>query len=308
MNGSTGSNGMTSNSPQVPWTEEQWALVTQTVQKEASRARVAASFLPLYGPLPPDTDFVRADTLGYEERPGIVPPEKPKRMFVDDKTTLPLSTLHVKVWLRGAQVADPNLTSALQMFRRAANVLARLEDAIVFRGQVGRDKGPPDGSMPDTNQIWGVSGGAEYRGLFFDPLPLPNVSKVPPEPIGSALVQQVTDRIGRLERKGHLGPFAVVLGEDLFAEAQTPSSSFVLPSDRIIPFLGGGPLLRSSTLDKDRGVVVALGGAPIDLVVATDLSVNFLQISTDPYFVFRVYEKIVLRIKEEGAIEPLQIP
>ena len=56
-------------------------------------------------------------------------------MWVDDKTTLPLSTLHVKVWLRGAQMADPNLTSALQMFRRAANVLARLEDAIVFRGQ-----------------------------------------------------------------------------------------------------------------------------------------------------------------------------
>ena len=141
---------MTSNSPQVPWTEEQWALVTQTVQKEASRARVAASFLPLYGPLPPDTDFVRADTLGYEERPGIVPPEKPQRMFVDDKTTLPLSTLHVKVWLRGAQTADPNLTSALQMFRRAANVLARLEDAIVFRGQQATDQGPPAGAMPSA--------------------------------------------------------------------------------------------------------------------------------------------------------------
>ena len=53
---------MTSNSPQVPWTDEQWALVTQTVQKEASRARVAASFLPLFGPLPPDTDFVRKQT------------------------------------------------------------------------------------------------------------------------------------------------------------------------------------------------------------------------------------------------------
>ena len=28
-------------------------------------------------------------------------------MSVDDKTTMPLSTLHVKVWLRGAQVAIP---------------------------------------------------------------------------------------------------------------------------------------------------------------------------------------------------------
>ena len=61
-------------------------------------------------------------------------------------------------------------------------------------------------------------------------------------------------------------------------------------------------------MPKNLGVVVALGGSPIDLVVATDLSVSFLQVTTDPYFVFRVYEKIVLRIKEKGAIELLQIP
>jgi uncharacterized linocin/CFP29 family protein len=301
---------MTSNSPQVPWTEEQWALVTQTVQKEASRARVAASFLPLYGPLPADTDFVRADTLGYSDSPGTNPSE-PRRMSVDDKTTKPLSTLHVKVWLRGAQVADPDLTSALQMFRRAANVLARLEDAIVFRGQQATDQGPPAGAMPGINQIWGVSGGLKYDGLI-------DAAMHTHAPDGNGdgqgdqdsrdLVQQVTRRIGSLERKGHLGPFAVVLGETLFADAQTPSPSFVLPSDRIIPFLGGGSLLRSSTLPKSQGVVVALGGSPIDLVVATDLSVSFLQVTTDPYFVFRVYEKIVLRIKEEGAIALLQIP
>ena len=55
---------MTSNDPQVPWTDEQWARVNQVIQEEASRARVAATFLPLYGPLPPDTDFVRNETIG----------------------------------------------------------------------------------------------------------------------------------------------------------------------------------------------------------------------------------------------------
>ncbi len=48
------------SNPQVPWTEEQWARVNQAIQEEAQRARVAAKFLPLYGPLPPDTDFVRS--------------------------------------------------------------------------------------------------------------------------------------------------------------------------------------------------------------------------------------------------------
>ena len=56
------------NDPQVPWTDEQWARVNQVIQEEASRARVAASFLPLSGPLPPDTDFVRAEII-----PEIIP-------------------------------------------------------------------------------------------------------------------------------------------------------------------------------------------------------------------------------------------
>src|ERR1700733_11022761 len=47
------------SNPQVPWTEEQWARVNQAIQEEAQRVRVAAKFLPLYGPLPADTDFVR---------------------------------------------------------------------------------------------------------------------------------------------------------------------------------------------------------------------------------------------------------
>ena len=56
----------------------------------------------------------------------------------------------------------------------------------------------------------------------------------------------------------------------------------VLPSDRIIPFLGGGPLLRSSTLPVNQGFIVALGGAPFELVIASDVSVSFLQVTTDP--------------------------
>ncbi len=49
-------------------------------------------------------------------------------------------------------------------------------------------------------------------------------------------------------------------------------------------------------------MVVALGGAPVDLVVARDMSVNFLTVTDEPTFVFRVFEKIVLRIKQPAAI------
>jgi hypothetical protein len=75
--------------------------------------------------------------------------------------------------------------------------------------------------------------------------------------------------------------------------------------------LGGGPLLRSSTLDRYNGrsgVIVALGSAPVELVVAKDVSLQFLQVTPQPSFLFRVYEKIRLHIKEPDAIINLYVP
>ena len=124
-------------------------------------------------------------------------------------------------------------------------------------------------------------------------------------------MRAVSKAIGFLEQSGHFGPFAVVLGQGLFLLAQTPDvGSLVMPQDRIIPFLGGGPLLRSSTLDAWNGftgLVVALGGAPVELVVATDICLQFLQVTAEPVFIFRVCEKIALRIREPKAIVQLSM-
>ena len=272
----------------ITWTDEQWARVTDTIQQEANRARVAATFLPLYGPLPPDTDYVAKDEI-------TVAPGPPARLSIDDTQTVPVPTLQVKVYVRGAQMADPELTSALQLFRRAANVLARLEDALIFRGQPGPGDGPPGAPAP---AVWEVLGGAASAGLVDAA-----VTSVSAKPDGNTLVEKVSASIGQLEAAGHFGPFAVALGQRYFDAVQKPNrDSLVLPQDRIIPFLAGGSLVRSSLLGDDSGVVVALGGSPVELVVATDMSLNFLQVTTDPMFVFRVFEKVVLRIKEPDAI------
>jgi uncharacterized linocin/CFP29 family protein len=288
------------NDPQVPWTDEQWARVNQAIQEEASRARVAATFLPLFGPLAPDTDFVRAE---------IIPDDPPLR--IQDRDTIQLATLQVKVPVRSVQLADPELRSVLAVFRRATNVLARLEDAVIFRG-LRADKLPPTyfaapPGIPGLPPIWEIRGGQAWDGLL-----APRGSSrievhvpVPPQSLGDSLVEAVSDAIGTLEGDGHLGPFAVVLDQEFFLAAQTPNGFLVLPQDRIVPFLGGGPLLRSSTLPKGSGVVVALGGAPVELVVAKDMSLQFLQVTQEPRYLFRVREKIALRIKEAKAIATL---
>jgi len=308
---------MTTDNPQVPWTDEQWARVNKVVQEEANRARMAATFLPLLGPLPGDTDFVRQEVIQYQGPPpgwAAPPPPIPPPIIlgIQDRPVIQLATLQVRVPVRGAQMADPEMTSVLALFRRAANVLARLEDAVVFRGLVpdplnaGRFAPPINVGPPQ--RVWEITGGEVSRGLRG---PAPRAQWVieqwlPALNRDARLVAMIAEAIGLLEAQGQFGPFAVVLDQELFLVAQTPTRALVLPQDRILPFLGGGPLLRSSTLDGPpgmrNGVVVALGGEPVELVIATDVCVQFLQVTTEPNFVFRVCEKMALRIKEPEAI------
>jgi uncharacterized linocin/CFP29 family protein len=302
---------MTANDTQVPWTEEQWARVNQVIQEEASRARVAATFLPLFGPLPGSTDFVRKETISYPLR---VPPPPLQEIRIDDRTTIQLATLEVKVPVRSAQMADPDMRSVLAAFRRAGNVLARLEDAVVFRGleanaQPPSQHSPPQAAVAGIPLIWEIRGAQRSDGLLAPPgslLPIvvpaaPPVGIPAPEPLVNAVARAVFE----LEGAGHFGPFAAVLGHDYFIRIQTPAAGTVLPQDQIIPLLGGGSLLRSSIIPRQSGIVVGLGGAPVELVIATDVSLQFLQVTQEPKYLFRVREKMALRIKEADAISTL---
>jgi uncharacterized linocin/CFP29 family protein len=304
---------MAANDPQVPWTDEQWARVNQVIQEEVGRARVAATFLPLYGPLPADTDFIRAGNIAYPPLPPADFRQQPDHITINDRVTIQLATLQVKVYVRGAQMADAEMLSVLSLFRRAANVLARLEDVVVFNGLIANLMPPPAftppaGTVAGLPQIWEILGGQVSPGLLTVVPGSPPPIIVPPAPLPGPepLVAAISGAIGQLEAAGHFGPFAVVLDQNYFLRVQTPGAAgWVLPQDQIIPFLGGGSLLRSSTLPANSGVVVALGGAPVELVVATDVSLQFLQVTNAPAFLFRVREKMALRIKEVDAIVTL---
>jgi uncharacterized linocin/CFP29 family protein len=363
---------MADSNLQLQWTDDQWNRVRQVVYEEARKARVAGNVLPLYGPLDPDATYVSKELLTYDKAPSEALTSK--RISVNNQETWPLLTLQIEVFLRGAQVADPELSSALAAFRRAANILARLEDTIIFNGRppdvqveavrtqrekdleeekqarerteqthqqkvaratAPRDKEIADGELKQGRAdlekltqdnkkaresqkgglagekllalptVWRVTGAERMDGLLDETEPA--MSQLPggqgTQSLGDRLVGDIAGAIGELEAAGHLGPFACVLDQEFFKAVQTPNrGSLVLPQDRILPFLGGGPLLRTSTLPDYTGLVIASAGAPIDLVVATDISVSFLQVTLEPRFVFRVYEKIALRIKEKGAV------
>lgn len=273
---------MADSDRQLQWTDDQWNKVRQVVYEEARRARVAGNVLPLFGPLEPDAQFVSKQELERDPKTGII--------TVSDRDSLRLLTLEEKVYLRGSQVADQALDSALIAFRHAANCIARQEDKLLLKGDA-LDREAGTGSSKHLPNLVDSAG----TDVPFD-------SGTKPGDRGGALVTAISKAIGELEMVHHLGPFACLLGPTYFLDAQTPTDSMVLPQDRILPFLGGGTLARTSVLDAEQGLVIALGGAPIDVVVATDITVKFLQIDADAKYVFRVYEKIVLRVKQPEAI------
>jgi uncharacterized linocin/CFP29 family protein len=278
-----------------PWTEAQWAQITETVRDEAKRQRVAASFLRPYGPLSDDAQNAPLQRL--------VPGAPGGLLQINDSATRRLTGLSVNVGLRSAQVAQQDLSAALVAFRRAANLIARAEDLLVFQGQPGAAPVLP--GLPEVN----ATGGAFFQGLLG--AGLGNVAlNLGFAPNPNLLVNATSAAIGALEANGHLGPFAMVLGTRLFDLAHTPAwPSLVIPADRIRPLLDG-PLLRSSTLNLPGvsfGLVVSLADDLIDLVVAREITVKFLQVNVapSPRYVYRVSQRFTLRVKRPTAVVAL---
>lgn len=298
---STEPNQVSNASGQLPWTEEQWGLLRRAISEEAHRARVASRFLPLVGPVAPDEAIVLKQQLSTEKNTASY--GAPERLVVDETQKLNLVRTSIDIYLKSVEVNDPSLTSAIMQCRRAANILSTLEDDIVFNGQA-----ESYGTKPP---IYTVSGGnVGMEGL------LDGTTVTVEESTGESLIKAVVHGISRLEANGFLGPFACVLGNKLFEVAQNPTPDLVLPSTRFIPFLGGGPLLRSGTIPSipkepqtsfRGGVIVSLAGNPIDLVVGQDMGVSFLQVTLEPRWVLRVSQRFVLRQHEPGATVALEV-
>ena len=112
---------MDDRNAQVGWTEAQWNRVREEVLEAWQRVRVAGSFLPIYGPLPPSTTVVPSEVL------------KPDGS-VDGRATADLLEIALPVTLSRQQILEDDLSSALLQFRRRATQLGQLEDWFIFNG------------------------------------------------------------------------------------------------------------------------------------------------------------------------------
>ena len=305
----------------IGWTDDHWNRICATVTEEAQKVRVAAQLLPVVGPEDGSVVAIPNFTTSPQAAAGGT------RLSVDSDPTLYITRIAVNVFVRSHEAADPKLSAVLQMFRRAANYIARVEDSLVFWGRrpglaVAAPAGaapPPPASLlnmgpPAIQPVYDFTqDNHRVAGLFsWPPAPPPARlfqagRRVPPGgQLGDGIVNVIVSAIQTLEGNGFYGPFSCVLGDDLFEAICSPTPNLVLPRDRILPFLQG-PLLRSSAVNWGDGLVISLSGNPIELVVASDLEVSYLQTSQEPRLVLRVSERVALRIKEPGAVQPISM-
>lgn len=295
------------------WTEDQWSRICNVVAEETQRARVCAQALPVIGLDDPTTTAIPQYSLTSPPDP-FPATTAPDRLEVNSDPTLYITTISVNVPVRSQELADPELRAALTMFRRAANYVGRLEDTLFLQG---RAAGAPFPVPPGIPPVFQISSTGSQPGIFtiggrLITTPLPPVAPPPPAPPppppvadGNDVFNRIVEAINRLEANGQSGPFACLLSHSLFALVCTPTAALVLPRDRILPFLQG-PLLRSSQVPANEGCVIALGGSPLEIVVASDISVRYLQTTPEPRYMFRVSERVALRIKEPEAIAILR--
>jgi uncharacterized linocin/CFP29 family protein len=301
---------MDRNSPGMEWSDQQWNRVERAIQETAQKTRIAAQFLPTN--LLPDVTAVAVPdrTLNVDLLATHAPN---RRLTVDSTPATFVTSLAVNVALTSQEAADPDQSAALIHFKRAASIVARLEDALIFGGQPGPGMPPP--GIAGLPPVYDVGAGGFQPGLVPQVIPPGLLPCFPRQDVevpaagapGNMLASRIIESIGLLEAAGHSGPFACVLGQNRFSDLHTPTEALILPRDRVVPFLEG-PLLRSSTIPPNLGIVAALGGVTMEIVVSSELSVRFLQITAEPRMVFRVSERIALRISDWSAIVVLHGP
>ena len=58
---------------------------------------------------------------------------------------------------------------------------------------------------------------------------------------------------------------------------------------------------------RSRGVLLSMANEPIDLALAAEATPEFRQVDMEGKYVFSVFERFALRIKDVNAIVPLTV-
>jgi uncharacterized linocin/CFP29 family protein len=216
---------------------------------------------------------------------------------VDESAVIALVELGIEFGLTRQQTAAEaqNLTG-IALATRAANLLAQAEDVVLLSGEAAF-KNP---LFKRVQRRSGDAGkgllGAAGRSVTVEP------ASDNPKRYVEHTFDAVVEGYSLLQQQGHNGPYALALRSEMYADtfASLPTS-LVMPADRITPLVSLG-MFGTGMLPPSTGVLVSVGGNTMDLIVGVEPITEFLQVSTEGLYRFRVFERFALRVKDTSAI------
>jgi hypothetical protein len=231
-------------------------------------------------------------------------------------TPTPIAGVTQDLQLDGMRQRNPG---SLGLIEAPRVVLAK--EAKQARREAGQAKQVAQKQVPRDQQDTQQAEEAEQRAKEAEQRAQQASDKTPLDNDG--LMHAIVKAINSLEENGYVAPYVCVFGRNPFKAAFTPiNNSTVLPRDRIEPLIGR-ELLHSSGIDilphrsdlynpkvdkeewQSRGVLLSMANEPIDLALAAEATVEFRQVDLDGRYVFSVFERFALRIKDAKAIVPL---
>jgi uncharacterized linocin/CFP29 family protein len=267
---------------QAPLTPQEWQALDEAVVQVARRTMVARRFLSLFGPLGPGVQSIASDRfIGTQAaRISQFGSEEAKIAFPEARRCVPLPILYRDFRLHwrdletSRRLGMPLDTSAAAV---AAADVAALEDRTILNGN------------DEQGQVGFLN--------FADRLRLPLGNWDQPGGGFAAALNAMTELVGHTMR----GPFVMVAPPPLYARLNRVfDNTGVLEVEQIRRLLGG-EVYMTPMLPANVAVVVAPGQENMDLVVAQDMTIAFLE-STAMEHHLRVLEIVSLRIKRPGAV------
>jgi uncharacterized linocin/CFP29 family protein len=301
----------------IDWSQKIWDNINKAVQEEAKRTKVAAQFLP-----PHVTDMSDTTIPSDQVNAGTVPL---LTVNEDDKTPL------IEIWAEFALTKqqydkEENLMTAVTLAINAVNKLSRAEDLLIFQGNDGvadalfqtqtvnlrgSNKNPKTGKIESRIHIVGLLPSAPTNQV----IPV-KPTEVDSDPSLNRYGENTYGAVARgysILQRTHYGRNALVLPTNPFADTWAPlKTTLIMPADRI-KGLVGDRFYSTSTLPNDfgettepQGLLVALDGNTMDLVMGIDPTTAFMQIDGEGLYRFRVFERFTLRLKDPQAVVRLE--
>lgn len=273
---------MNGGADSVGWTPDIWSGLNKAIHDEVQRTAVATTFIPIVTGASTATT-APADVINLAS------------MTVDPSAVVPIVELSIGFALTQQQVDDEAQHAVANMLAtRGANFVAQVEDLLIFQGG-GADRNRPLNLV----QVRGAAG----EGLLAAASSTVDVASAGVSGVyGEHTFDAVVDAITSLRSRGQAGPYALALASAVYADTFVPvRGTLIMAADQIRPLVTAG-FVDAPALPGDRGLLISLGGGTIDLVMAVEPTLTFVQVDDQGMSQFRIYERWALRIKDPDSI------